>query len=144
MPNLYIIYVLILLNITHSIFTKKRYIKMLNLENYLPDIIQYNDFLTNMNINNPARDYQILQKSSGMDMHMNESDESERQLMYKLIKYQYFSKLLNVLESTESYEYKLEEIQKNPFLEELSPKPVNLKSGGLFKNWEDDLLFDTE
>jgi len=117
---------------------------MLNLENYLPDIIQYNDFLTNMNINNPARDYQILQKSSGMDMHMNESDESERQLMYKLIKYQYFSKLLNVLESTESYEYKLEEIQKNPFLEELSPKPVNLKSGGLFKNWEDDLLFDTE
>jgi len=170
MPNLYIIYVLLIFNIVNCYFihqfpfnipltgaemnglerllcessmrkgVKNRYVKMLNLDKHLPSIIQYSESLNhnktteveNSNIYNP----------SGMDMHMNDSEylEKESQLIHKIVKQQYFSKLLNILESSHSDIHKIEEIQKNPFLDESSPRPFNSKSGGLFKNWEDDKL----
>lgn len=142
MPNLYIIYVFILLNITDSFFTTKRHVKMMNLDKYLPSIIQYSEFLNNKtNI-----DYPIIQndKLKGIDMHIIQDIEKEREILEKIIKHQSFLELLYILESNQSNNYKIDEINKHPFLEESyidKIRPVQIKSGGLLKNWEDDLLF---
>lgn len=140
MSNLHIIYFLVVFNITNCFFIKKRYIKMLNLDKYLPSIIEYSEFLNNNRTSdNLLIDSPIIHKDAGMDMHMNETQESEneRQLLQKIIKQQSLFELLNILESTHLNNYKLEEIQKNPFIEESTPQPPNIKSGGLFKDWEE-------
>ena len=113
---------------------------MLNFDKYLPSIIEYSEFLNNNQTSyNLLIDNPKIQKFAGMDMHINESEEleKEKQLIQKIIKHQSLFELLSVLESTHSNNYKLKEIQKNPFIEESSPQPINIKSGGLFKNWED-------
>lgn len=140
MSNLYIIYVLLLLNITNCFFIKKRYIKMLNFDKYLPSIIEYSDFLNNNRTSdNLLIDSPIIHKYAGMDMHINNSEEleKEKQLIQKIIKQQSLFELLIILESSHSNNYKLEEIKQNPFIEDSSPRPINIKSGGLFKDWEE-------
>jgi hypothetical protein len=113
-----------------------------HLDKYLPSIIQYGEFINNT----PTIHNFIIDKFSGMDMHINDIDEAEkeRKLIDKIIKQKYFSEVLDILESNHSNNYKLQEIQKILFIEENNdkPRPFNLKSGGLFKNWEDDTLIE--